>query len=228
MKRYIGIIVLLLIACTANAQWVISGEIVEAGTHDRLANVFVHDINNKQVALADKNGRFEIKSGLNHLIIFDSPGYISDSVFIINARPLTIELRPIGVALMQVDINATNKRTFDPRVEYPDVYRKSKVYVMSPSTWFSKEGKDARRMKRYFDNEERERYIEKYYTARYVASLVPLKGIELQNFMAIYRPTYAYVKNNNGPTLAMYINDSYQKYKALPPEKRHLPDLNGK
>jgi hypothetical protein len=228
MKRYIGIIVLLLMACTANAQWLIKGEIVEAGTHDRLANVFVHDTNNKQVALADKNGRFEIKSDLNHLIIFDSPGYISDSVFIINARPLTIELRPIGIALMQVDINATNKRTFDPRVEYPDVYRKSKVYVMSPSTWFSKEGKDARRMKRYFDNEERERYVDKYYTARYVGTLVPLKGLELQNFMAIYRPTYAYVKNNNGPTLAMYINDSYQKYKALPPEKRHLQDLNGK
>jgi hypothetical protein len=227
MKRFLGFLGLLLITAFANAQDVIKGTVVEEGTNDKITNVFVHDTNNKQITLVDKNGKFEIRSGKNHLIIFDSPGYISDSVFVIDYKPLTIILRPAGMVLNQVDINA-KRMTFDPRVEYPEVYRKSKVYIMSPSTWFSKEGRDARRLKKFFANEERERYVDKYYTAKYVATLVPLQGRELQNFMTIYRPTYAYIKSNDGPSLAEFINDAYKKYKALPPERRVVQDLNAK
>jgi hypothetical protein len=55
---------------------------------------------------------------------------------------------------------------------------------------------------------------------------VPLEGVELENFMALYRPSYAYVKDENGPTLAMFINDAYKKYKSLPADKRQLQRLN--
>ncbi|MCC8425767.1 carboxypeptidase-like regulatory domain-containing protein [Mucilaginibacter sp. UR6-11] len=226
MKRYLGIIVLLLITCYANAQDILKGTVVEADTHEKLSNVFVHNTNNKQITLVDKNGRFEIRAATGHTLIFDSPGYLSDTLFLADMRPIRVELKQVGIVLKEVNINS-RAATFNPRTEYPEVYTKSKVYVFSPSTWFSKEGKDARRLKRFFAIEERERYVDKYYTASYVGSLVPLKGIELQNFMALYRPSYAYVKNNTGPSLAVYINDSYQKYKALPPEKRKLPGLNG-
>jgi hypothetical protein len=226
MKRFLGFAALILITTLANAQDVVKGVVVEQGSNDRITNVFVHDTNNKQVTLVDKNGKFTIKTGMNHLVIFDAPGYISDSLVIVDYKPLTVVLKPAGVMLNEVKVNATRRLPFDPRVEYPEVYRKSKVYVLSPSTWFSKEGKDARRLKKYFANEERERYVDKYYTAKYVASLVPLQGVELENFMALYRPSYAYVKNENGPTLAMFINDAYQKYKALPADKRQLQRLN--
>jgi hypothetical protein len=97
---------------------------------------------------------------------------------------------------------------------------------MSPSTWFSKEGKDARRLKKYFVTEEHERRIDAAFTRAYVGSIVPLKGQELENFMTLYRPTYAFVTNNNGPSMAVYINDSYKKYLSLPPEKRTLQKLS--
>jgi hypothetical protein len=226
MKRYLGFIAVLLFTYAANAQDVLKGNIVEADSHEKLGNVFIHNTNNKQIALADKNGRFEIRAATGHTLIFDSPGYVSDTLFLADMRPVRVELKQLGIVLREVNIT-TRSATFNPRTEYPEVYTKSKVYVFSPSTWFSKEGKDARRLKRFFSNEERERYVDKYYTASYVASLVPLKGVDLQNFMAIYRPSYAYVKSNTGPSLAVYINDSYQKYKALPPDKRKLPSLNG-
>jgi hypothetical protein len=226
MKRYLGFIFLLLTTFAANAQDILKGSVVETDTHEKLTNVFIHNTNNKQITLVDKNGRFQLKAATGHTLIFDSPGYLSDTLFLTNMEPLRVELKPIGIVLNEVNIG-TRAETFNPHTEYPEVYTKSKVYVFSPSTWFSKEGKDARRLKRFFSNEERERYVDKYYTASYVATLVPLKGVELQNFMAIYRPSYAYVKSNTGPSLAVYINDSYQKYKTLPPDKRKLPSLNG-
>jgi len=54
---------------------------------------------------------------------------------------------------------------------------------------------------------------------------VPLKGEDLENFMTMYRPTYAFINSNNSESLAVYINDSYKKYEALPPEKRSLQSL---
>jgi len=54
---------------------------------------------------------------------------------------------------------------------------------------------------------------------------VPLRGRELEDFMTLYRPSYAYIMDNNGPSLAAYVNDSYKKFMALPPEKRKVQAL---
>ncbi|MES2427439.1 MAG: hypothetical protein V4560_10725 [Bacteroidota bacterium] len=226
MKRYLVLIALVIIGYTAHAQNAVKGNIVEVGSHEKISNVFIRNTGNKQITLADKNGKFEIRAAVGHTLIFDSPGYISDTMFVADMRSVRIELKPMGIVLNQVTINTT-RLNFNPRTEYPEVYTKSKVYVLSPSTWFSKEGKDARRLKKFFANEEKEMYVDQYYTPTYVSTLVPLRGAELQSFMALFRPSYAYVKSNTGPSLAVYINDSYQKYKALPPDKRVLPALNG-
>ncbi len=80
-------------------------------------------------------------------------------------------------------------------------------------------------MKRYFKTEEEERHVDAVFTRAYVGSLVPLKGKELEDFMTMYRPSYAFLISNNAESMAVYINDSYKKYLALPPERRSLPKL---
>jgi len=227
MKRYLGFIGLLLITAGAVKAQTVKGTVYEEGSNQKLSNVFIKDIINKQITLVDKDGKFEIRSAQGHTLVFDSPGYLSDTLFVVdNNKPLKIQLKQMGIVLRGVNITST-RAVFNPREEYPDVYRKAKVNILSPSTIFSRESHNARRLRRFFTNEEREKYVDRVYTASYVSSLVPLKGLELQNFMALYRPSYAYVKSNTGPSLAVYINDSYQKYKALPVEQRKLPSLNG-
>jgi hypothetical protein len=223
MKRYFVIVALMFIAGAVNAQGLLKGTVYEAGTNEKISNVFIKNTNNRQLTLADKDGKFAIPAASGNVLIFYSPGYISDTLFVIDMKPKKVELQSMAIALKEVNI--TDRRTFNPRVEYPEVYTRSKVYVLSPSTWFSREGKNARRLKKYFAREEQERQVDEVYTSAYVGSIVPLKGMELQNFMVMYRPSYAYVKNNNGPSLAAYINDSYQKYKALPPDQRQIQKL---
>jgi hypothetical protein len=41
----------------------------------------------------------------------------------------------------------------------------------------------------------------------------------------MYRPSYAFIKSNGGQSQAVYINDSYKKFMALPPDKRSLDRL---
>lgn len=87
--------------------------------------------------------------------------------------------------------------------------------------------RDARRLKKYFAREEQERRVDQVFNRVYVGSIVPLKGQDLDDFMQLYRPSYAFVTSNNSESMAAYINDSYKKFMALPPDKRHLQNLTG-
>lgn len=224
--RYILLITtaVLFISISAQAQ-VLNGTVVEAGKNTRLENVFVREVGSKQVALTDKSGNFDIRTSLNHTLILTLPGYVSDTLFVIDFKPKNIELKQQGITLQTVTI-AESKVPFNPEAEYPEIYERSK-FALSFSRMFGKESRDARRLKRYFKNEVEQRQIDAIFTRTLVSSVVPLKGHDLENFMAMYRPSLAFAKNSSQQTLVVYINDSYKKFKALPPNKRGLPTLNG-
>jgi len=225
LKRFsVAIPLLAFVVNSAMSQGLLKGTVHESGTNNNLPNVFIRDNNNKQLMLTDKEGRFSIRTEPGHIIIFDCPGYVSDTLYVVNLAPKNIMMVTKTIALREVSINAT-RQFFDPRKEYPEIYTKSKVYIMSPTTWFSKEGKDARRLKRYFAREEEERRVDAVFNRVYVGSIVPLKGQELEDFLILYRPSYSFIKSNDSESLAVYINDSYKKFKALPVEKRKLPKL---
>ncbi|MEO6524814.1 MAG: carboxypeptidase-like regulatory domain-containing protein [Mucilaginibacter sp.] len=223
LRSIITLAALFVIALSAKGQ-VLSGTVTEAGKNTRLENVFIRDIGSKQVALTDKSGEFDIRTSLNHTLIFSLPGYVSDTLFVVDLKTKHIELKQAGISLQAVNI-ADSKAVFNPEAEYPEIYRKSK-FALSPSRMFGKESRDARRLKRYFKNEVEQRQIDAIFTRALVSSVVPLKGKELENFMAMYRPTLAFAKNSSQQTLVVYINDNYKKFKELPPDKRSLPALN--
>ncbi|RYU90250.1 hypothetical protein EWM62_12020 [Mucilaginibacter terrigena] len=212
-------IILVFVSPLTRAQSAFKGTVYEQGTNTRLTDVFIRNINNRQVSITDKNGNFAIRAAAGQTLIFNSPGYTSDTLYLIDLSPKKITLITQTISLRQVNITA--KRTaFNPREEYPEVYEKSKVYVFSPSTWFSGEGKKARRLKRYFQREAEQRNIDAAFSPAYVSSLVPLRGADLENFMTMFRPTYAFLRSNNAESMVAYVNDSYKKFIALPPDKR--------
>jgi hypothetical protein len=222
--KYTFVFLFLIISATVNAQNVLKGSVFENATNNKLPNVFVRDNTSKQVTITDNNGNFQVRTETGHTLIFESPGYISDTLYVIDLTPKKIMLEPKTIALREVSISAS-RQAFDPKKEYPDVYQKSKVYVLSPSSWFGKENRDARRLKRYFRTEAEERHVDAVFTRAYVGSIVPLKGKDLEDFMTLYRPSYAFLRSNNSESLVAYINDSYKKFQTLPPEKRSLQRL---
>lgn len=223
MSSRIFLIVFLVITGSVQAQNVLKGTVYEGKSSRKLSNVFVHDINSKEVALTDNSGNFNIRTVINHTLIFSSPGYVSDTLYLVDLSPKHIELSFRNITLNTV--NVTSSRSFNPREEYPDVYEKSK-FALSPSRIFGKEARDARRLKHYFERETEERQIDSIFNAAYVSSVVPLKGQDLENFMSLYRPSLAFLKKTPRPSLTLYLNDSYKKFMALPPEKRGLQKLS--
>jgi hypothetical protein len=223
--KCLPIFLLVFVAVCANAQNVLKGTVLEDGTPNRMANVFIRDNNSKQLTITDKKGNFSIRTETGHVLIFESPGYVSDTLYLADLAPKQVRMVTQTIALREVSINATRAAAFDSQTEYPEVYTRSKLYVLSPTSWFGKEAVDARRLKSYFKIEAEERHIDEVFSTVYVGSLVPLKGKELEDFMTMYRPSYDFVVSNSGPSLAVYVNDSYKKFEALPPGKRKLQKL---
>lgn len=222
----IRIILLVIAACFCSglhAQAILKGIVYEAKSSRKLANVFIRDINSKEISLTDNSGNFTIRTVVNHTLVFSSPGYVADTLYLVDLQPKRIELGIQGFSLREV--NVTSNRAFNPREEYPSVYENSK-FALSPSRIFGKEAKDARRLKHYFERETDERQIDSIFNAAYVSSIVPLKGQDLENFMSMYRPTLAFLKKTPRASLTLYVNDSYKKFMALPPEKRSLQRLS--
>ncbi len=227
MKIKLFATLILIFTCSClYAQTLVKGGVFESGSGIKLENVFVRDMTNKQVTLTDKNGRFSINTETGHILLFTLPGYVADTLYVVDLDQKHVELKNQPIQLREVAIVSTRSSSFDPHKEYPDVYEKAKVYPLSPSSWFGQEARRARRMKKYFQSEQEEREVDKIYTRAYVGSIVPLKGQELEDFMTMYRPSYKFITSNNSESLAAYINDSYKKYKDLPPGKRSLAKLD--
>src|ERR1700744_1372755 len=123
MKKLILIAVIALAGGSAYAQDVLKGNVREAGSNSKMPDVFIRDLTNKQTALTDDKGNYEIKTATGHTLIYASPGYTSDTLFVVDMKNKNIQLKTRSIALREVDISG--KEAFDPRTEYPDIYDKS-------------------------------------------------------------------------------------------------------
>ena len=149
MKAKLFLSGILLITAGALHAQTLKGTVTEAGSNNKIPNAFVRDNNNKQITITDNNGNFQIKTETGHMLIISSPGYGTDSLYVIDMTPKKVALEFQTISLREVSIKS-NKDKFDPHTEYADIYIKAKVYPLSPSSWFGKEAKDAPALKKIF------------------------------------------------------------------------------
>jgi len=221
-RFYLLLTIGILVSTGLRAQNILKGTVYEGNTTRKVTDVFVRDINGKSVALGDNAGRFSIQTEQNHVLVFTSPGYVPDTLYLVDLKPKRVEMHIRGITLAGVDIISHNN--FNPRQEYPEVYEKSK-FALSPSRIFGREARQARRLKHYFEREVDERKVDSIFSPIYVSSIVPLKGRELEDFMTMYRPSLSFLEQTPHASLTLYINDCYKKFMALPPEKRTVQRL---
>ncbi|MGV8880438.1 MAG: hypothetical protein ACOH2A_15580 [Sphingobacteriaceae bacterium] len=207
----------------AHAQTVFTGTVYESDSNVRLSNVFVKNLTNKTIVLSDASGKFTIRAATSQLLVFSSPGYVSDTLFLTDLKPRRIYLPTKGILLKDVRVTASG--AFNPKEDYAQVYRRAKITGLSPSQIFGKDARRARRFKRFLDRDEQQRKIDAIFNKKLVSDYLPLKGRELEDFMFLYRPTYQAVKNISRDALALYLNDCYKKFMVLPAEKRVISAL---
>lgn len=221
--------VVFLLTGSVRAQEV-QGTVADYETREMQEYVEVFNISNHQKAVTNKKGAFKIPAATNDVLVFMQPGYRPDTLFLVNLKPVKRYLQHNRYDLQTVNITGT---AFNPEVEYADAYLAAKAFTFnvnrplsfSPSKYFSKKGKYARRFVRRMKLEPQERKIDQRFNNKVVKGICPLNAAELDAFMVKYRPTFKTLEKMDDDALKLYIMDAYKEFKHLPEAQKKLPSL---
>lgn len=230
MLRCLLLLCSMLSLCQICLSQQVTGTVSDRTTQLKLQNVEVVNLQTNEVVRTNAKGEFQIKAAINQSLRFDQPGYLPDTLFLANLKPVIRYLTLNNKLLNTIEINALN---FNPESEYANVYRtsksvslvKNKPFRFSPSRIFGSEGRNARRFKKRMEQEKTERQIDKRFNEAIVKSITPLNGAELDYFMVLYRPEYKKVLLMDAEDLRFYVMNSYKEFKALPQGQRVSPSL---
>lgn len=220
---------LLLLQLGATAQILIKGQVLDQTTRKGLEKVEVLNTSRRMTAQTDSKGDFIIKAKIGDIIVYRLAGYDADTALVIDLKQIRRFLHPLTNTLNTVSISGQ----VDSKTLYADIYNKANPVLLTPgrgirfypSSFFGKEGKNARRLKRLIENDEVEKEIDKRFNAITVTSLIPLKQPELDAFLTLYRPDIKFVVNADAEDFKFYLLDSYERFKALPADQKKLPKL---
>lgn len=229
MRKMVCCILLYLSAITfANAQSKVSGIVFARTSRAPIDKVDVLNINTNETTRSNTKGEFEIKAKLNDVLVFTMPGYRSDTLLLINTKPLRRYLAIETNTLNTVTVNSKSLRE-----QYAQTFNKANAVLLKqgrgllfyPSAYFSREGKQARRLKRMIKQDEIELQINKRYNVKTVTAILPIKQPQLDAFMLRYRPTLKFIQRADASDFKSYLLDAYKQFKLLPADQRVLPSL---
>lgn len=223
------IIILFCCISVLKAQTQVSGLVQDRGTRKAINYVDVFNLNNKAQTATNAKGEFTIKAALNDVLVFNIPGYKTDTLLLINLNEVRRYLDKASNLLSTVTV--TNNQTL--KEQYAQTFNKANAVLLTPgrgllfypSSYFSREGKQARKFKRMLKQDVKENQIDKWFNSKNIKAILPLQQPELDAFMVMYRPTLKFVQNADAEDLRFYLIDAYDKFKLLPADKKVLPSL---
>jgi len=217
----------LILWCSAQAQ--ITGIVFDRVSRKPITQVEVTNLKSEDKTISNDKGEFAILAKINELLVFRRPGYQSDTVLVIELKPLRRYLSLDKNMLKTVVISG--KRTL--RQEYAQMFNKANPFLLQqgrgllfyPSSYFSREGKQARRFVRMIKREEKEKVIDRRFNLKSISRIIPIQQPELDAFFIRYRPTQKFAQRVSEDDLKAYVLDCYQKFKLLPADQKALPSL---
>lgn len=223
-----------LFAC---GQTTVKGRVFEYKTRISLRDIQVQNLTTKQNAFSDEKGRFAISAKMGDLLVFKGFAYDPDTVLITDMHEREIFLVPHMHVLGEV--NVTSDTTKNLRTYYdPEFHGQTMIYqrdskgypkggIILRLWWWKKDEHKREKLERELKEQREQDEINKVFVPAIVGKYVPLKGKDMDDFIALYTPDIK-VYYHNEFNLAAYLNDCYAKYLKLPGDKRHPQKLEDK
>lgn len=216
----------------------LNGFVLEHESGEPLPHVEVKNLNTGITASSEQDGRFRIAVKKNERLRFEYPGYRTDTLVVIEFDVKRVYLTPDGstVQIDEVQIQAMTDSRLATEIERAQ--REGQVTEssqhrgglrISPSRWFSKDGKQARQRHKLLLAEQDRRKIDARFTPEAIMTVTPLTGHDLELYMTKYRPSLEFVETASEDDLRLYIIDTYAKFNKLTPKQRddiEIPSRN--
>lgn len=234
MRMKAFILLLLILPLTTVAQNILKGRVYSSGDEGRLTGVSITNLNTRQSAVSRLDGSYNIGAVEGDKVTFFSLGYKVDTVTVefellkSGYDPYLIDnFKTLSTVTVTGDYKADS---LERRQEYENIYnRETRItggntpqagagIVLSPFSYFSKQNKETKRLKKRLKQQEEDYYIDYVFPAGLVTQVTGLKGDSLALFMYQYRPSYLFARQSDRTNLLLYINDKYKEF--TDPKKR--------
>jgi hypothetical protein len=230
--RPILILLLLLNQCfEIIAQDKVKGKIYEAQTDSTIRGVNVYNLNTKLSIRSGSDGSYTITAAEGDRIVFSITGYKPDTATVIYSMLLALHdvtLQKEIITLKNVTVTSSYQMdSLARRNYYNQVFAKQPGITgrntpshgvgisLSPFSYFSRETKQKRLLKKRLIKQEEEIYVDRSFPIEWVSKVTGLRGDSLIRFMTLYRPSYKFCRNNNREKMLIYINDKLKEFKSF-------------
>lgn len=247
MKNLQNIVILLLffaIVPTAIAQKKIEGIVSDFHTKQRISKVTIRNIRTNEEVYNNTKGEFSILAEKGDALIATSREYFPDTVVVSMSPVILFHLKRESIYIDEVSVVAKK----DPdeilkkaKTDYEKAFRLSEsgdlfsvgqngagLSINSIYSLFSREAKNAKRLKKLIENDYKDNVIEYKFSTQLVSRTTGLTGDELDKFRRIFKPSYFFIISCTQYELTNYIKDCYQKYQKNPSRYfiEPLPTIN--
>lgn len=247
MKNLQNIVILLLffaIVPTAIAQKKIEGIVSDFHTKQRISKVTIRNVRTNEEVYNNTKGEFSILAEKGDALIATSREYFPDTVVVSISPVILFHLKRESIYIDEVSVVAKK----DPdeilkkaKTDYEKAFRLSEsgdlfsvgqngagLSINSIYSLFSREAKNAKRLKKLIENDYKDNVIEYKFSTQLVSRTTGLTGDELDKFRRIFKPSYFFIISCTQYELTNYIKDCYQKYQKNPSRYfiEPLPTIN--
>lgn len=223
---------LMAISLSAQPYRTVRGQLTDSATREPIVLASVKNTVSGVTVMTNSKGYFSLPVAAGQLLSFAAVGYHFDTVYytgtLLLQDTLQLQLSALVVtSLGNVTVTARgwSKYQLDSMQRQQDFFQamgRSPLPTLSQANSgagialnidrFSKREKRKRNAIRFFDDNEKEAYINYRYTPELVAKYTGLKDEKLQEFMGKSRPSWEWLRKHPSETdMAYYINEQLKK-----------------
>lgn len=233
MPKFLLVCLLVGLSASAYCQQLIKGRVMEDKTRVGLTAINIQNLNTKQTAISDNKGNFTIKASLNDILLFKGFAYQNDTLVVTKLSSMEVFMLPQDHLLKDVKVTSMDgpvMAVYNPyfhgqTVAYQTDKNGNFIGGLNFRFWYWKKDEHKReKLNKKLADEQTYAEIAKAFSPANISRFVPLKGVELSNFISSYTPSIKVYKANSF-NMAEYLNGCYKKFMKLPAEKRQImPD----
>jgi hypothetical protein len=232
MRIFLGLLICLCCIEAGAQKKIVWGYLRDSASKEPIALASVTNINTKQTVVTSPTGLFSIELAEKQVISFAAVGYHFDTIHYTNqylsADTLSLQLSPLvytlssvtvtssGYSRYQLDSMERRKEFLQDIVGYtiPTIAQaNSGAGIALNIDRFSRHERNKRKALAFFDNTEKEAYINYRFPSTLVTKYSGLKAEKLQQFMQQYRPSYDWLRTHRTEEdLEYYINDKLKLF----------------
>lgn len=212
----------LAISLSANGQE-IKGIVYELESSQRLRDVAVKNLRTNETTQTDIEGNFTLSGQINDLLTFTQPGYEIDTAFIYQEGIQRVYLVRDSKTIVIDEVVIS--RLTDSRLAHEIEKAKNEGQVteasqnrgglrISLSRLFGRQSKMARKNLDLLVEEQRNRKVDRLFSAQAIRALVPLTDTEMALFREQFRPSLEFIETASPEDVRAYVLDSYSKFKS--------------